>query len=211
MKNKNKTPVLFFDFDGFKFDTFQIHIEYINQKYHIETVESDYIGNPHLDLVINKYLPKNKHVSYGFVYEDIGKNLLGSVDWHNKVKPMKDMVTVVKNLSKKYDIITVTARQKSSLNVIEYLINKYIPECISDIHCVWEHLGSGKFKEYSKKEFILNHQGEKVGFFDDSPKEILPLCDHLPSYLFDPKGLHDENKQIKNRVRSWKEIENLLL
>lgn len=211
MTQKNKKPALFCDFDGLKFDTLQIHIEYINQKYGIQTVESDYLNNPDLHLVVNKYLPENEHFTIEYVYKDLGENLIASMDWHKEVKPFEDMPEIMKELVKKYEVVTVTARQKSGLDVIQYLINEHIPGCIENIHCVWKHLPNGKFEEISKKYFILNYEGEKTGFFDDAPKEILPLQNFIKSYLFDPTGLHDSNKEIQNRVRSWKEIGDLLL
>ncbi len=212
MSNINKKPVLFFDFDGLKFDTLEIHIQYINQKYGIRTVESDYLDNPDLSLVINKYLPdKNTHFTKDYVYQDISKNLMESIDWHKKVEPFQDMPEIVKDLYKKYEMITVTARPTNSITVIKQLIKQHIPGCIENVHCVHELLEDGTFKVLPKKDFILNHPGEKIGFFDDSPKEILRVHDVIPSYLFDPTGLHDSNSDIENRIRSWKQIGDLFL
>ncbi len=207
----NKKPAMFCDFDGFKFNTLPAHRDYINQKYNINIITLEYSHGDKLEDLINQYLSHEDKVTRAYVYEDLAKNFLTSIDWHKEVKPFEDMPEVMKELSQKYRIMTVTARQKTSINSIQYLIDKFIPDCIEEIHCVWEHLGNGEFKENSKRDFILNHKGEKIGFFDDSPKEILRLHDAIPSYLFDPTGLHDSNLEIENRIRSWKEIGDLLL
>jgi len=105
----------------------------------------------------------------------------------------------------------VTARPKDGLSVIEHLIENHIPGCINGIHCVWEHLGDGKYNEISKREFIKNFPGNKVGFIDDSASEILKVQDVLTSYLFDPLGVNDHIEEIYYRLRSWNEIGHYFL
>ena len=204
-----KKPYIFFDLDGLKFDTAQIHMDYINKKYEILSVLSDYANNPSLDTVINKY-KKNSFVTLGEVYADIA-DFNASIVHHENVLPFEGMCEVMPLLAEKYTLSTVTARQKTSLKVIEYLLNKFIPGCISEIHCVWEHKGNGVFEGVSKKEFIESIDSKKVAFFDDSPREILAMENIIPSYLFDPDKIHENISGIQNRVYSWKEIGDLLL
>lgn len=124
---------------------------------------------------------------------------------------MEDAGWVIPMLAEKYKLWTVTARQKSGLHVIEHLIEKHIPKCISGIHCVWEHKGKGAYHEISKREFIKNFPGNKLGFIDDSPSEILKVQDILPSYLFDPQGVNDGISAIHYRLRGWADVARYFL
>lgn len=210
---KTIKPAIFLDFDGLKFDTLQMHVDYLNQRYGIESKPSDYIGNPSIDAVLKRYIPEDKHnaIVWEEVYLDIGENLNAKVEWHKDVSPLEGMCEVLPRLATKYDLWTITARQKTSMPVIEHLIAKHIPNCIIGIHCVSEHLGNNKFKDMPKRDFVSRYIGEKVAFIDDSPTEIINMQDLIPSYLFDPLGHHDEKKEIKLRVRSWQEIGQLFL
>jgi hypothetical protein len=210
---KKDKPVLFLDFDGLKFDTLGIHVNYINKKYGVKTIPSDYTNNPSLETVIKKYLLEDQHhlITKEEVYVDIGENLNGSLEWHAEVLPMEGVEEVVPLLAKKYTLWTVTARQTACIPVIMYLLNKYIPHCISGIHCVWEHIGDGQFKGIPKRDFVANFNGEKIAFIDDSALEILDMQDMIPSYLFDPHGLNDMTPNIHHRVRSWQEIGDTFL
>lgn len=205
---------LFLDFDGFKFDTLKMHVEYINQKYSIQSISSDYINNPPLETVIKKYLPEDRHheIVNATVYADTSINLLPSFEWHEQVQPMEGMCEVVPLLAKKYSLWTLTSREKGSLEVIQHLLNQHVPGCISNIQCLWEYLGDYKFKQVaSKKEFISNFTGPKTAFLDDSANEVLETQDTITSYLFDPHGANDHLNTIKNRVRSWREIGEIFL
>ncbi len=208
---KPNKDILFFDFDEFKFKTLGIQKDYINQRYGINLSSEEFNGHK-LEELINLNLPAGSTaVKREDVYLDLAENFLSSIDWHFLVEPYEDMPEVVLELSKKYDLITVTARQKSSKSSIEFLLNKFIPGCIKDIHYVYEHIGNKKFKEVTKKEFIQGMEGNKKGFFDDSPHEVKEIQGIIPAYLFDPTGIHDNDVDIHNRVRSWKEIGGLLL
>lgn len=199
-------PYLFFDFDELKFNTTPALVSYVNQRWKIDSIHSDYVNNnDNLDLIIKKYRT-DIEINRGEIYEDIGKNFHSSILQQKDVQPMKDMCEIVTLLSKKYTLWTVTARQKAGMHVIQYLLDKHIPGCITGIHCVWEHMGNGNYKEISKKDFVESVSGEKVAFIDDSPKEILKMQATIPSYLFDPDRLHEGLTQVDNRVYGWKEI-----
>ncbi len=206
-----KKDNLLLDFDGLKFDTLLQHVSYVNKHYGVESVPSDYLNNPPIHEVINKYYPSDKHVDGEFVWKDLADNFLTSIEWHKDVQPLPDMPEVIKELSKKYRLITVTARHTGGVDVIQHLLNQHAPDCVSQIHCVHEPQGNGSFKKVTKREFIESLRGNHVAFFDDAPKEIERVHDLVPSYLFDPAGLHDHRVDIKLRVRSWREIGNLLL
>lgn len=199
-------PNLFFDFDNTKFNTTPALMLYINQRWNINSIESDYIGkNDDLELVVGKYRT-DIEINRNEVYEDLGRDYNKSIVRQKDVPSIKNMRRVIKLLSKKYTLWTVTARQKEGMHVIKYLLDKHIPGCISGIHCVWERKASGISIETSKKDFIESISGEKVAFIDDSPKEILKMQSIIPSYLFDPSKLHENLTGINNRIYSWNEI-----
>lgn len=199
-------PYLFFDFDNTKFHTTPALMSYINRRWNINSIESDYIDkNDDIELIIRKYR-NNIKISREEVYEDLGNNFNNSIVEHERVEPLKDMCGIVTLLSEKYNMWTVTARQKEGMLVIMHILNKYIPKCISGVHCVWEHMGNGEFKETSKRSFIESMPGQNIAFVDDSPKEILKMQSLIPSYLFDPNRIHEDLIGIDNRIYSWKEI-----
>lgn len=201
---------LFFDLDGMKFDTLRAQISYINNRYGIHTIKSDYLGNnSHIDLIIKKYLPE-LNLNRNEIYEDLGKNFTSSIKLHRNVLPMKGMCKILPLLSKKYTLWTVTARQTSGINVIEYLLNKYIPDCISGVHCVWSLSENGGFNGVPKKDFIRSISGKKIAFFDDSPEEIIDTKDIIPSYLFDPMNMYEDIEGVI-RIKNWKEIGEIFL
>ncbi len=205
-----KKPTLFLDFDGLKFDTISAHMEYMNARYNIPSIITDYANNPSLELVVRKYITTHP-ITREEAYKDLSDNFLQSLELHEVIQPFEGMCEVVKELSKKYSLWTVTARQKSGLHVIEHLLNKHVPECISGIHCVSEHLGKNKYNEISKRSFIENFEGAKVAFIDDSAHEIKLVQDIIPVYLFDPLGMNDHDTSITHRIRNWEEIGNIFL
>ena len=206
-------PVLFLDFDGLKFDTLDIHVRYINHRYGISTVPADYIDNPGLEDVIKKYFDQKHHhlIDRDEVYLDVGERLIASLEWHKDVPPIPGMAEIIPLLAKKYTLWTVTARQKTSLPVVKHMLDTYVPNCISGVHCVWEHLGEKRWKEVSKKQFIEQFPGPKVAFIDDSPKEILRMEGIISTYLFDRHGMHSNASGITNIVRTWHEIGKVFL
>lgn len=206
-----KKPIGLFDFDGMKFHTAVAHCAYYNHRYGIHSKPEDFLKNIPVDTIIKSYLPKELHhtVVLADVYEDVGKNFLSSLEWHKHVTPIEEMCEVMHRLAPNFELWTVTARQKTSTPVIQHLLDTYIPNCISGIHCVWDHKGGGVFKGVSKRKFAESLEGDIVGFFDDSVEEVLAMQDLVPSYLFDMNNLHDDRSDIQNRVRSWLEIEQI--
>jgi hypothetical protein len=205
-----KQRTLFFDFDGVKFDTTQHHVDYINNRFAIKSVISDYINNPPLDKIVKKYLPEDTEIDATDLYRGLSKLFLDSIDSHETVFPIDGMVQTIFSLSKIYNLVTVTARPDSGRHVIEHMLHKYVPGCISEIHCVWTYKNN-EFVPVTKKEFIQNYPGKKVAFLDDSATEIKKLQEIIPSYLFDPCGYNDHETTIQRRVRSWQEFGNLFL
>lgn len=198
-------PYLFLDFDGLKFNTMPSLVAYMNERFEISSIASDYADNPPLDLIIKKYR-KDYEITTDEAYAVYGEEYLRSIERHKDIMPIDGMCEVVKMLAQKHKLWTVTSRQESSIDTLGYLFDKYIPGCISGVHFVYRHLGNAKFSEVKKKDFIASLTGEKIAIVDDSPSEIVLTQDVIPSYLFDPIGYYDHRKDIQNRLRSWEEI-----
>lgn len=205
-------PKIFLDWDGLKFDTIPAHIEWINHFYGINSSVEEYInlGGGSWTQVINKHKPELALVKET-LYLDLADNFLNSLEWHSNVMPFDGMCAIVPQLAKKYELIVVTARQKVSEPLILHFSEKYVPGCVTHIHCVHEHMGGNVFQRVSKRDFILGSHGEKIAFIDDSPHEIDGVRDIIPSYLFDPTGRHTENMDIPNKVSSWAQIGEIFL
>ena len=206
----NNKPVLFLDFDGLQFNTIPITKGYIDKTYKINTDAHEYAD--HFDPIglLTKYGSK-EIPSWEDFWKNIADNCVNSIPLHRECQPMEGFVLVIKELSKKYDIWTVTARQKSSSHVVQFLHEKHIPGINKGTHHVWEHLPNNVFKSVFKEEFIKNFKGRKIAFIDDAPKEIVPIQNILRSILFDPNGVHTHRDDINERVSSWYEIGNRLL
>ncbi len=205
-----KLPLLL-DCDDSLFRTKEHHLEYINSRYGIATVLSDYTNNPSIDTVLRKYLPGDQIFDPTEIYLDLAKNFLESIEQHSTVFPIEGVREVIPKLAKKYELWIVTARPVSCRHVVQHLVNTYIPNCIHDMHFVWKYLPEQGFVDHPKRKFMEGIQKKPVGFLDDSVTEILKVQDFVPSYLFDPHHLHDAVLGINNRVHSLYEFGDIYL
>ncbi len=202
---------LFLDCDGTLLDTVPMTVRYINERYKINSVLNDYLDTPPLDSIINRYLPKEKPVTIEDAYTDLGENFLSSTELHEGVSPIKGVTKVIPLLAQRYDLWIVTARELRGHPVLMRMVEKHMRGCITGVHCVWKHKGGKEFEERSKRDFIARFPGEKVGFIDDSPAEVLKATGIVPTYLFDPHDHHAHRTDIPQRVRTWDEIGELFL
>lgn len=204
-------PNLFFDVDNTMFDSNHLMLEALNELFGIKAVISDFYNNPTLSVILERYKPE---LCLEFSHDEISKRFseyfLDSHEKHEAIEPFPDMPEVITKLSKRYNIWVNTARPHSSLPVLRSLFQKYTPGCVTGIHCVWHYLNGKYHKKLSKREFIIKGvRGTNRAFFDDCPDHIRDIQDIIPSYLFDPTGIYDAEPGIHNRVRSWKEKEEL--
>lgn len=201
---RKEKPHIFLDLDNLKYHTTPAHMEYVNSTYSVKTVYEDYLDMSNLHAVLKTYT--NNVPDYDQFWNDMGINFLSSIKWHEKVEPFPDMREVVFELVEKYTLWTVTARQRRTKKVIEYLNNKHIPNCITDVHCVWIDQEDGTFSKHPKKDFILSTEGDKIAFIDDTPREIYDMGKIIPSYLFDPSIRYSHLADIPHRFESWRQI-----
>ncbi len=196
------------DFDQTMFDTDPAIVAYINKRWEINSKQSDYLDNGGFHKIVQKYTG-NSLITFEDVYGDYRKNFVTSFYWHENVEPMKDMSKVVYQLSKKYKFLVATMRNEEGNTIIKTLLEKFIPGTVDYVHHVLRRNDVG-YQEFSKRDFILSLSGNRIGFIDDSTREILGVKDIIPSYLFDPNGLHDSIDGA-HKVTGWKEIGDLFL
>lgn len=196
---------LFFDLDQTMFDTNPSAEDYIMEKYGLNVDLNQHYKNLSTLDIINSQLDSNDKLDFNLFWRDYGDNFLNSIERHENVSPFIGMVDVIKELSKKNSLYIVTARQDiDNSKVIYYLLNKYIKNCITDIHCVWR-LNKNKYIPFHKDEYIRTHSGNKIAFFDDHPKEVNSMQKIIPSYLFDPNKIHTKTNGIQ-KIFSWDQI-----
>lgn len=209
-------PILYFDCDGFLFDTIPAHIDYLYHKYGFTATRKDFHDSPKLHTLVKKYHPL-LDISYEQVYQDLGKNFIASKEWHDNVKPMPGMPEVIHKLSKYYDMYIATARPISGSGVVEMLVDTFIPDTISGYHYVWRENKNNGWDYFAKKDFIDSHISdvEKVAFFDDTLREVVDVQPILPAYLFDHYKWYTDDPRVAQHhiklVHSWKEIGEFLL
>lgn len=203
-------PIIFLDFDDTLMHTKDAVIDFCNDHYKIKISKEEYHCGNNLEKIVSAHLPEGEDVSRSDFYTHYGSEFLPSHKWHSGVYPVEGVADVIPQLSKKYDLWIVTARQKGSSEVVQSLIDKFLPGSISGTHHVWEHLGNGEFKESPKKDFIESFKGEKILFIDDNPAEVQKTMKIIDSCLFDPHDFHFE-EEVPSRVKSWRDIAERLL
>ena len=204
---------LFFDCDGFLFNTIPAHIAYFKQKYSVLLSPEDFSNHPDLyELIKSKSDIRHFDISHNDFYKDMSENFLSSWQWHQDILPMKGMKEVIQKLAKKYDEIhIVTARDVTSKDIIRRLCDIHISDVkIHHIHCVWRR-ENNKLQCITKKEYLMEFSGlPHHYFFDDSLHEILKTTEIIPSFLYDPYHRYDNNIDVKGgtiqRIFTWQEI-----
>lgn len=205
-------PTLFFDFDDTLVDTQPVMRDFIAEYYGVRLPDDLYLCGNTLWKIVNSYLPPERQIPHDQFYEDWAEKFLISHEVHSKVTTMNRADVHIPRLASKYNLWIVTARQEGGLSVVTRLCQRLFGQHIQGIHFVWRRLSKNEFKLImSKKDFIASFPGEKVAFFDDNPGEVREVQSILPTFLFDPFGLHLEVPDVKFRVESWDEIAEILL
>ncbi len=199
------------DFDETLFST-SIQIKrFLNQLFGIEIPLMTYLCGHSLHSLVLEHLPPGSVLDEGDLYEILGRDFLASMAWHDDIRPMTGVSEIIPELAKKYNLHIATARQASSRLVVETLLERFFPKCISSTHFVWTHLGNKEFKGIPKREFVKSLK-KPYAYVDDNPKEteaILGVADTV--ILLDPEG-HHTNVHIETHcVTSWEDIGKLLL
>jgi 5'(3')-deoxyribonucleotidase len=205
-------PTLFFDFDDVCVNHIDMLRVFIFQQFGVEIPAGHFICGNSIGKIVADLLPPDRKITSNRFYEVWATKGVISHELHAGVTPIPGALKYLPKLADKYDIWILTARMEDGRAVVERLCQKFFAGHISGFHFVWKRFGVEDFRQVkSKRDFIKDFSGVKVAFFDDNPGEIRAVQDILPAFLFDPHRVHLEEKDIKLRVSSWREISDLLL
>jgi 5'(3')-deoxyribonucleotidase len=201
---------LILDCDGLVLHTTPSLREFMNHFYNIPSIEEDYVTHHTLDAIIQKYR-KNFNLERNVIYGHIADHYHTSPRFHKNITTLPHAKEVILELKEIYNLHIATARTVAGKKILEGLLDKHIPKCVSSIHFVHTHHGKGNITAVSKKEFIEQLPGVNAGFVDDSPHEIKELVGVLPTILFDPKNKHKKVRGSTARLKTWLDIGDTFL
>ena len=125
---------------------------------------------------------------------------------HKDISPKGDAVSVLKHLSEKFELIIITARDKSLREPAHHLIEKHFGPIFSSVHFLYEDGVKTNTKGALCKDLDIDF------FIDDSTTNIENTLEAgITSFLFDAPWNKEFNDPRAKRVYSWKEIEEILL
>ena len=125
---------------------------------------------------------------------------------HLNIIPTNGAVETLKRLSEKFELIIITARDGSQSDSANQLIEKYFGTIFSSVHFLYEN----GVKKSTKGELCKDLN---IDFFvDDSISNVKNTHEAgITTFLFDTPWNKDFNDPDITRVRSWKEIESILI
>ena len=200
---------IIFDFDDTLFITTPYLVSYINERWDIDSKESDYVDFSKLEKIVELY-KNDSSITHEMIYKDYRSNFMMSYEWHKKVLPMPYMQDIVERLSRKYRLHIATKRSNQGAGVVNMLIDKYIPDCIDSIYYATKYSEFQGYLYQTKRDFIIGLDGKSIAFIDDSKHEVEDTKDIINTFLFDPKDKHNSVDGVQ-RIRSFLEIGELFL
>lgn len=182
------------DFDDVLID-FVTHLTYFHNNKYNTSLKKDDITTWDL------------HTVWGVSEEEAMRRTLEFVVSHDhtNILPMNDAVEVLHRLAEHFELIIITARDKTVSHTAYNLIEKHFGNIFSSVHFLYE---DGVKK--GTKGLVCKNLG--IDFFvDDSVANIQHTLEAgIISFLFDaPWNRHWNNSQVR-RITSWKEIETIL-
>ena len=125
---------------------------------------------------------------------------------HKGIPPMEGATGVLNRLSKKYELIIITARDKAEIDAVQYLIEKHFGNIFSSVHFLYDNGVKEKTKGQLCKDLEIDF------FIDDSITNVQNTSEAgITTFLFDAPWNRDFSDSNITRVHSWKEIEEILL
>lgn len=125
---------------------------------------------------------------------------------HKETIPMEGAVEVLQKLSKHYELIIITARDKAFGDAVLHLVEKHFGNIFSSVHFLYQNGIKQGTKGDLCKDLYIDF------FIDDSATNVTHTKDAgITTFLFDaPWNRAFDDPQIK-RVHSWKTLEEILL
>ena len=183
------------DFDDTIFPTIKSFLEYNNDKYKSKAE-------------IKQLEHSSAYKLIGIKKEEMIKRFIEftNTQKHKEIMPIKDSISVIKNLKQKHELFIITARNKKTKNGTMFLIDKYY---------------KNHFKEVIFLDYTNNKKDEKfeicknIGInliIEDDPKNAISCAKNgIKVLLFNNENQNYWSKTEKNKniklVKTWKEIE----
>lgn len=195
---------VFFDFDDFLFYTNKDFVRFLHESFGFDITCKDLALTQDFHKLLLEHGLELPHEDF---WNLVQKDYLLNIQYHENALPVDGVLDFVPKIAEKFLMVIVTNRQAEGRSVVEYLLNKHLPQCFHSIHFVH----SNSQVVLKKSEFINQFQSElpKIGFFDDHIKEVETVGEHVPSFLFNPFGYHDY--PVKKTVKSWEEVYEKIL
>lgn len=207
-------PFLFLDFDDTLVNTEILFRRWIVETFGVEA-PAGYINHNELPEIINSLIPGIQKIDPNAFYRKMNEEFLHNDFWCSQLVPLSGADAVLPKLAEKYNLQIVTARPTTSFEVVNKILNRLFPNCISSVSFVWRLDENGVYQKINDKHEIVSlKNGQRAGFVDDSPSEVMKFINREVEQviLFDPQERHNSvfPSPIK-KIKSWKEIEDLFL
>lgn len=191
----NQKKKLGIDFDDVLID-FVTHLTYFHNEAYDTTLTKE------------QTITWNLHEVWNTTEEEAMKRMndfLLSED-HKNVIPMEGAKESLERLSEKFELIIITARDKSFSDEAFHLIEKHFGTIFSSVHFLYDNGVKQSTKGVLAKSLDIDF------FIDDSVTNVMSIEEAgIATFLFDAPWNRDFNDPNIKRVHSWKEIEGLLL
>ncbi len=186
--------------------TDHLAIRWMNKRFGVNIPEDTLFDSNRFEDVLNAALPPKRRISKDEFWKIYVNEFLPSHEWNSEVVPMKGAQKIVRELSRIGENWVVTARCSVGLPVLRGLCDRFFSADIKGIHCVWKKLENGEIVlDQSKRDFIIEMMTPCSFFVDDNPKEVERVHKTIPTYLFDPRGVHKHRREF-NRISCLSEI-----
>lgn len=192
-KMKKKGNIIF-DLDNTLIESRHIMIEYMNSKWGINSIERDYYDDDNLHAIVNKYR-NGSPVSRKEFYDDYVANLILSMEWNRRIKPVLFLKEIIESFSREHNLYIATKRLDISARIVNQMLKDYhIAQYIEDVYYAIRYINffGNRYLKLSKGFFMKNLPRENIAFVDDSLHEIEKTKDIVPSYLIDPLNMYGE-------------------
>lgn len=194
---------VFFDFDDFLFWTNQSFVKFISDSFQVRLTCKELALNQDIYGLVSSL---GVELGVQEFWQFVQKNYLLNLKYHEDVMPVRGVTEFVPKLAEDYLLVIVTNRQREGKFAVEYLLDRYLPNCFHGIHFVHSKLSV----TLRKPDFISGFcsPSKKLCFFDDHIKEIETVTKHVPSILFNPFGWHDypQDKMVTDWNGVYKKI-----
>ena len=156
------------------------------------------------------------HAYNEILFEIVGKNIdffreFEKSEHHSNILPNKNADKIISLLAKKNELIVISGRSLNLKDKTKEWVNKYFPNCISQIHLVNQYPREDEEKTPLKKHELCKELDCSLSI-DDDPNLALKLSELGVKVILFTQPWNKNinlNGSIK-RINSWDEVPKLL-